>query len=77
MTANLARLKPLKSFSVTVLERHMFQRSPHTIPELRTKIRTDTEAVSTETLTKVLNSFLLRLLKFHDLPGHHIEHIPV
>jgi hypothetical protein len=42
---------------------------------LKTAIQSEIENISTETLTKVLKSFVLRSHKVHDLRGHHMEHI--
>jgi hypothetical protein len=55
----------------------MFKKTPQKSPELEADIRLETEAVSTETLTRVLNNFILRLRKVRDLDGHHREHFLV
>jgi hypothetical protein len=49
----------------------------NTIPELKTAIQSETEVISTETLSKVLNSFVLRLHEVRDLRGHHVINILV
>jgi hypothetical protein len=59
MTTNLAGLKPLQLFSVMVLEGYGFQKNVYTFLEMKTAIQLETDAVSTETLTKVLNIFIL------------------
>jgi hypothetical protein len=47
------------------------------IPELQTAIQSEIEAISTEVLTKFLNSFILRMHKVPHLWGHHMEHFLV
>jgi hypothetical protein len=53
------------------------EKCARTFSELKTAIRSETETTSTETVTKDVNSFALRLHEVCDLPGHHMEHILV
>jgi hypothetical protein len=41
-----------------------FQKHQHKIQEISTTIQSETEAICTETLLKVLNNFVLRLSEF-------------
>jgi hypothetical protein len=50
----------------------MFQKNPYTILEMKNAIQSETEAISTETLTKVLKNFVLCLYKDYDIRGHHM-----
>jgi hypothetical protein len=65
----------MRPLSVTVLEGHSAsERNPHTIPELKTLNDSETAAISTTDLTKVLNNIGLRLRHSHNLRRHHMEH---
>jgi hypothetical protein len=50
----------------------MLRKNKYTIPGLKTAIQSKIEDISTETLIKVLNNFLLRLHRGHDLRGQHM-----
>jgi hypothetical protein len=67
-------LKSCDYFPLGYLKNVVFQKHQYTIPELRTEIRPEIEAISAETLAKVLNSFFHNLHKFRDLRGHHMRH---
>jgi hypothetical protein len=57
------------------LKNTMFQKNLHTIPKLKSTTQSQTEAMSAETETKVLNNSVLNLHKVHDLQGHHMENV--
>jgi hypothetical protein len=52
-----------------------FQKIQYAIPKPKTAIQSKTEAIYTETLTKILNSSVLLLHKCRDLRVYHMEHI--
>jgi hypothetical protein len=66
----------MQTVSVGVLEHGVSEKSAH---NSRTENchPPETEAISAENLTKVLNSFVVGLHKVHDLKGHHMEHVVV
>lgn len=47
----------------------MRHKNPPAIPEIKTAIQSEIDAISEDTLTKVLNNFVLRLCKFLNLRG--------
>jgi hypothetical protein len=49
---------------VEILEGQVFLKNQQAIRELKTTIQSKTEAISAETLTKVLNNFALHFHKF-------------
>jgi hypothetical protein len=50
-----------------------FQKNPHIISEARTATQSKIEVISTETLTKTLNNFVLPVQTLHDHRGHYVE----
>jgi hypothetical protein len=55
----------------------VFQKNPYKILELKTAMQSEIEAISTETITKVLNNFVLQLHEVYDLWVYHMEDILV
>ena len=51
----------------------VLHKDPYRIQELKFTIQSEIECLSTDTVTKFLRSFLLRLLNVHGLRGRHIE----
>jgi hypothetical protein len=60
-----------------VLMGSAFQKSPDTIPELKTSIQSEIETVFTGTLTSVPNSFVLQSYKVRGLWGHYMKFLHV
>jgi hypothetical protein len=54
-------LDPCDYFPWEYLKDKMFRKNPHTIPELKTAIQSQIEAISTEPLIKALNNVVLCL----------------
>jgi hypothetical protein len=72
------RLNPCDYFLWGCLEDKAFRKNPYTIPETKTAIQSETETISSETLTnKVLHNFVLRLHKVRDPRGHQMEDVLV
>jgi hypothetical protein len=59
MAANFTVFEPFRLLSVGLLEGYGLQKNPYTIPDLLTAIQSETEAIYTEILAKVLNIFSL------------------
>jgi hypothetical protein len=59
MATNFTSLNPSDYFLWRYLKDRVFHKNPHTIPELKTAIQSETEAISAETLAKILKSFAL------------------
>jgi hypothetical protein len=59
MAINLTILKPLRLFSMGIFEGLDFQKNPHKIPEPKAAMQSEMEAFFAETVTKVLNNFVL------------------
>jgi hypothetical protein len=55
----------------------VLQKNVHTIPEMKTVIQSEFEALSTETVTEALNNFISCLHKVYDLWEHQMEHVLV
>jgi hypothetical protein len=75
MATNLTDLKPCDYFLCTYFKDGMFQKILHTIPELKTVIKSEIWALSTETLTRFLNNFVLHLHEDRDLRGKYMENV--
>jgi hypothetical protein len=68
-------LNPRDYFPWGDFKDRLLQKNLHTIPELETAIQSEIEALSTETLTKVPNIFVLPLHKVHILRRYCKENI--
>jgi hypothetical protein len=79
MATNFTLLRLLRLFfsGWKHMKDRMFQDNRHTIRELKTAIQLEIEAVSAETITRVLNNFVHRLHKVCDLRELHMEHVLV
>jgi hypothetical protein len=63
------------NLSVRVLGGYSVSENPHTIPELKNVIQSQTSIIETihkETLSNFFSSFVLRLHEVRDLWGHHM-----
>jgi hypothetical protein len=58
MATNLKDLKFCDYFLWGYFKDRVFQKNPHTIPELKTAIQSDSEAITSEILTKTLKNFV-------------------
>lgn len=68
-------LNPCDYFLRWYLKDRVLQKSLHTIPEPKTSIQTGIKVISTDTLIKGLNSFVLHLQKLYGLWEHYMEHV--
>jgi hypothetical protein len=63
------------NFFCGVIRGQFISENFYTIPELKTAIHLETEAISFDALIKVLNKFPPLLHKFHGFREHHMQHI--
>jgi hypothetical protein len=63
MATNLTVLTPCNFF---------FLKNLYTVPELEIVIQSEIVVISTETLTKVMNNFILRSNEMRDYRVHHV-----
>jgi hypothetical protein len=77
MATNLTALKPLQLFSVGLFEGYGVPEKLTHDSRTKTAIQSEAEAISTETLTKILINFVLHLNNVCDPRGHHTKNVLV